>query len=482
VAAATGEPRPESRFPAAVIYGLSAVVLIVVVVVTAAVGLSARSSYGNGVDAALGAQIQRDFLGDQDAEAAALSKGDASAISTRLTGSALVDVTRQIHDQSKAGRAASVSFQTSSLSILRAKDPKDASLVIEVQEDGTKTVITPAGANSAPSQQTFSFHGDFWMRKDTSGRYLIADQSIQLKPSSNAPAFAITAVAVGLVAIVVALMLRRRSQAMPAAAAPGFSQTVSEAVGSPTTYVPVTEDSPPTAVLIRTFGGLQVHQDSEDWAPALKARPVTAFIWLRLLVASIREPMARLSLDQLGREASPHLDRETQRSRMRDIVSQGRELPSQLGDRIFVEPQAMSFKLEGCDVDAVTLLTIAAEFSGQGTLSPAEAARAHRAVDASAGIFLPEFESLEEIATERHPTLTGLMHEQREKLVTKRLELMLHLAASYSEGGRPNEAVDLLEPAFQERPERSDIRAGLAAAYRSAGRAADASALDLKQP
>jgi DNA-binding SARP family transcriptional activator len=238
---------------------------------------------------------------------------------------------------------------------------------------------------------------------------------------------------------------------------------------------------PPARVVIRTFGGLQLHQDDREWASSFKGRPVTPFIWLRLLVAAIGDPNARISRDELGRQANPGRDRETQLKQMRNIVYKLRELPPALGDRIRVEPQVLSFTLEGCELDAATLLTVCAESAGRSLLAPAQMVRARRAIEASGGVFLPEFESVEAIATDRHPTCTGLIRELRELLAAKRLELILLLADTYAAAERPLEAISLLEPVFKEQTKRDDLCTRLATAYNRAGRSAEAAALMVKQ-
>jgi hypothetical protein len=467
------------RLPVGLVVGLSALFLAGVIVATAALGLGVRTSYGSGIDAGLGSQVQRDFLADQDAEARALSKGDPSLLSGHLTGNALQDVGQQISAAGEAGAPPTVSFQANSLNILKAQDLIDPTLLIEVQEDGSKTV-TSSSPNSAPTEQTISVQGDFWMRKDTSGRYLIADQKIQNLPASNASGIALIAVAVVWVALAAILVvLRRRARPVPAPAAAGLTAAVSAVIDAAPAYAPIepSQGSPPE-VLIRTFGGLQVHQDGKDWAGALSARPVTAFVWLRLLASGVRDPLARPLREEVGRQASPGLDRETQLKRLRNVIYQGlRELPRALSGRIVVEPQIMSFKLEGCEVDAIDLLAVSAEYAGRKLLTDPQIARAQRVLDASTGTFLPEFESIEDLATDHHPTCTALIRELRELLTTKRVELSMLVADSHLANHHSDQAIALLERAFKERPERVDLGARLANAYHAAGREAEAAAI-----
>ncbi len=448
-----------------------------VIVVTAALGVGVRTAYGPGIDPALGSQIVRDFLADQGAVAAALSKADQTLLANRLSDNALTEVIQQIHDASRSGSPPTVTFQPSSISVSRAQDPNDLSLLIEVQEDGTKTVITSSGPNAAPKQEEISFHGDFWLRL-VSGRYVIADQSIQTQPASNLPSIAI--MAAGLLWVALASILYRRTRTKTALQPVPPTRPLAIPSVSLRTALPVAEEDqgPPAKVVIRTFGGLQVLQDGKDWAPALSARPVTGFVWRRLLVAKINDASARPTREEIGREASPGLDRETQLRRLRNLIYQGlRELPEALRDRIAIEPQVLTFNLDDCEVDAISLLTVSAESVGRSLLSPSQLGRAQHALDASSGVFLPEFESVEDLATDHHSTCTQMVGELRERLGAKRLDLAILLAATHLADGRVDRAIAILEASRREHAGRRDIAERLAAAYRAAGRDADARGL-----
>jgi hypothetical protein len=183
----------------------------------------------------------------------------------------------------------------------------------------------------------------------------------------------------------------------------------------------------------------------------------------------------------VARQASPGLGRNVQLKRLRNVVGKGlREMPAPLADRILVEPEVMSFRLEGCEVDAIDLLALSAECAPRSQLSAAQAARVQRVLQVCQGVFLPEFEAVEDLATDRHPTCTALVHELRELLVNKRVGLSLLLADSHLVAGRPTQAIAILEPALSDRSERKDVADRLAAAYRSAGRDAEAKALEAR--
>jgi hypothetical protein len=469
----------------AVVMGGSALLLAALIVVASALCtgiLGVPTSYGNGVDSRLGAQVISDFLADQEAEAAALSNGDQAPLGGRFTDSALSDLIQQITNQSASGAAPKVSFQPSSLTVLRAPDPADPTLTIEVQEEGTRTVVTSAGPNAAPTEQAISFHGDFWLRSPSGGRYAIADQHIQTLPISPLPKATVIAAALAVVVVATVLAVRRRgllaivepTTAIRPVAAPAL-------IAMPESEALPEAARPPLEMVVSTFGGLHVLQGGTDWAQALMSRPVTGFVWLRLLLSAISAPSTRVGRDEVARQASPGLSRSVQLKRLRNVVGKGlREMPAALRERILVEPEVMSFRLDGCGVDAFELLELGAELAQGAQLRGSQVTRVRRVLQACQGTFLPEFEAIEDLATDRHPTCTGLVSELRELLVNKRVDLSLLLADAHLQAGRPMQAIAVLEPALGDRSERKDLAARLAAAYRGAGRDAEAKALDAR--
>jgi DNA-binding SARP family transcriptional activator len=233
--------------------------------------------------------------------------------------------------------------------------------------------------------------------------------------------------------------------------------------------------------IISTFGGLHIREGGQDWAQALRSRSVTGFVWLRLLVAGVMKPGSQVARHDVAGQASPRQSRDVQLKRLRNVISKGLpELPPVLRDRILVMPESMSFNLEDCEIDAIELINLSAATAGRRELSPTEAARVQRVLSACQGTFLPEFEAIEDFATDRHPTCTELIRELRESLVEKRVELSLLLADAHLRAGRPADAVRVLEPPLTDRPQREDLVDRLAAAYRGAGREAEAKALEAR--
>jgi hypothetical protein len=466
--------------------GVSALVLAAVIVVASALGTSivgVPTSYGNGVDPRLGAQVLRDFLADQQAEATAISTGDQTPLGGRFTDSGLSYVIQLISTQTASGAPPTVTFQPSSLTVLRAADPGDPALTLEVREDGSETVVTTPGPTASPTEQTISFHGDYWLRVPSGSHYAIADINFQTLPSSPLPALALVGAALVVVAMATLLVVRQRDE-HPAAIEPADHPVP---VPPPADLLPDGEaapvpSGPAPGMVVSTFGGLHIREGGTDWAQELMARPVTGFVWLRLLVAAINDPAAKPSREELARQATPPgLSREVQLKRLRNVVARGLpEMPAPLRGRILVEPEAMSFRLEDCAVDAIELLAISAECAGVSQLSPAQANRVQPILQTCRGDFLPEFDTVENIATDRHPSCTALVAELRELLINTRADLSLLLADSHLRGGRPLQSIAILEAALSDRSGRKDIADHLAAAYRAAGRDSEARALEAR--
>jgi hypothetical protein len=472
----------DHRLPAAAVIAISAAIIATLVVAVSALGttlLGVPTTYGNGVDSRLGAQVARDFLADQEAEAKALSSGDQSLLGGHLSDSALGDVTQQISNQSTAGNPPKVMFQPASLSIIRASDPADPSLTIEVREDGTKSVVTNNGPDQAPSEQSINFHGDFWLRIPSGTHYAIADQHVQTLPSSPLPAIGLGAAAILFVGLTSLVVIRQRRLRPPLARLPtSQAPSASAQIEAPIDVEAAEPAGQPLQMVVSTFGGLHVRERGRDWAQELMSRPVTGFVWLRLLVAAIRDPATPLSREEVARQTSPGLGRNVQLKRLRNVVAKGlREMPTPLRDRIVVKPEVMSFTLEGCEVDAISLLHVSPESTSR-ELPANRVARLQSILSACQGAFLPEFETIEDLATDRHPTCAELIRELRDALVSKRVEISLLLADGYLRGGQPGQAVAVLEPAMSDRPQRKDLADRLATAYRGAGREAEAKALE----
>ncbi len=307
--------------------------------------------------------------------------------------------------------------------------------------------------------------------------------NFQALPSSPLAAIATIAAALLAVGLATVLFVRQRQllTAIPRApdARPSTASTMPAPISKPMEADALAEPAgPEPAMFVSTFGGFHVRAAGKDWAPDIMSRSVTGFVWLRLLVATILDPKARPGRDEVAQQASPRGSRATQLKRLRNVTSRGlKELPGPLGGRIVVEPETLSFDLDGCAVDAIELLTVSRECSGHSQLSTAQIPRVQRVIDACRGDFLPEFDTLENIATDRRPTCTALVAELRQQLINKRTELSLLLAEALLRDGRPGQAIAVLEPALSDRSERKDIADRLASAYRAAGREAEAKAL-----
>jgi len=471
VAAQPERVSSRTKLQAAAVVVFSAAILAAAIVLAALFGLGVRTTYGSGIDPTLGAQVTRDFLTDQGAEAAALSKSDQTLLNNRLSDSALTDVIQQIQSQGSA-KPPNVAFEPASITVLRSQDPNDPSLVIEVQEDGTKTVTASGGANSAPSQSNLSFHGNFWLRR-SGDHYTIADQDIETLPTSYLPQTALGVVA--LVWVALAYVLYRRTRTRDVLQPGGITVAAVRASEPPVDFEGVEPAEPDAKTVIRTFGGLQVLEGGQDWAPALSGRQVMAFLWRRVLLAAFDDPAASVSREAVARQAYPSVEREYQLARIRTVLNQGlTELPAPLRTRIIAEPKVLRFNLEGCAVDALELLKLADDWGRLEVISPHQAATARRVIGASRGTFLPEFESVDNLVTSGRPTCTELIKNLRDKLTDRRARLLVVLARTYIAGRRTDLALKLLETATQDHPADAQLRELLAEAHRASGREADA--------
>jgi len=469
VAAQPERVSSRTRLQAAAVVVFSAAILAAVIVLTALFGLGVRTTYGSGIAPVLGAQMTRDFLTDQDAEANALSKSDQTLLNNRLSDSALADVVQQIRSQASANPP-TVAFEPTSITVLRSQDPNDPTLVIEVQEDGIKTVTAGGGANSAPIQSEVSFHGNFWLRR-SGDHYTIADQDIQTLPTSYLPQTALVVVA--LVWVALAYVLYRRTLPSAPSNPAGVPVPAIGATEPPVDFEGVEPAEPAAKTVIRTFGGLQVVEGGQDWAPALSGRQVMAFIWRRVLLAPFEDPAASVSREAVARQAYPSVEREYQLGRLRTVLNQGlTELPAPLRSRIIAEPKVLRFNLDGCTVDALELLKLADDWGRLEVISPQQAATASRVIGATRGTFLPEFESVDNLVTSGRPTCTELVKNLRDKLTERRARLIVVLGRTYINGRRPDLAVTLLETATEDQPADVKLRDLLLEAQRARSREA----------
>lgn len=436
-----------------------------------------RPSFGSGIDSTTGDRVVRDFMADQVAELKGKTSGDRSQLEGYLTGNALQDVTEQIANLPPAA-AGEFSVRVASLSVIQSRDPNDPSVVIEVQEAGQQTT-TAYPQNAAPTQQTVDFSADYWLR-EANGRYEITDQSIDYQPSSAGPTWAIVILALVAVAAAGVLWFRRSRQLARVGSA------VQPVVAGIPPALPHTDrglaalvapNSASDTLVVKTFGGLHVLEGERDWVKDLLQRQVTGFVWVRLLAGAVRDPAVRPLRDQLAREVSPTQDRKTQLKRIRNAATQLRDLPGPLNATVQVDEQAFTFRLQSCEVDAVRLQQVSAAVGERESLAPAEVALVQQIFDDSAGTFLPEFEKLEDLATDHHPTSSHLVRELREMLADRRTRIGIVLADTYLATGRSLQAVSVLEPLLRENEQRRDLADRLAKAYQAVGRGAEARAL-----
>lgn len=213
---------------------------------------------------------------------------------------------------------------------------------------------------------------------------------------------------------------------------------------------PVTDAGNPTHLRIRTFGPLALQQAGPDYAPALLAKPVLAFIWLLLFIRGLLEPRGRVDRGWFAEEFSPGHSPEKQRKRLRDRLNDMlyRDLPEALAARLVATRQDL-----GLDLERTSSLT---ETEGE---------------------FLAGWEQIEQEANGGRGAAPEYVRALREAAESAKVDILGAVAANYLARQQPAKAISLLEQALERQPEREDVAWKLVAAYLETGQHARAANL-----
>lgn len=215
---------------------------------------------------------------------------------------------------------------------------------------------------------------------------------------------------------------------------------------------------------IRCFGGLTINDHGEDLTPTLLARRVVAFIWVYLLALELQRPGSRMTRATLAEEVFPGLPSQTQRERLRDRLRDIRtDLPESLANCIVQGTDAVGFDPSGWAIDALELRDVyRTETSAPPDLG---IGLEHR----WSGTLLQEWEDLERVTEGRgasHELIADLRLEMEGALVDALLVAAKQLLTLSDSAA----AVRVAERASTMRPDREDVRNGVARAYAQAGR------------
>lgn len=414
------------------------VVLIAVVAV-----LISRLAQPSASDAA----VLRDFQADQQAEVQALANGDPSTLRGKLTGNALQDL-----DSAVAGSRVQETISEQSAEVLRAPDPNDASVLLEVRQQAEIDRVAINGDGTRTTLGSEEADGRYWLRP-VAGHLAIADQ--QVTTSSAIPQgppwpLTLTAPLVAALGFAAAMWLRRRRASI-------------------TPAIPVQQPvSAPALLEIRLCGGLQLLHQGRDLASGLRERPTQSLVWLLVLLEGLEG--RKVSRDELGDETYPGLDPETRRRRVRNLLATMRaELPPPLGELLVSDRTSVGLELSRCTVDVTELTHLGQRLHGNA--APASlAADAQAALERTLGEVLPFWESLVDQVTEGRGAAADRVTRVRQAVAATRITLQMSLAEAALLEGAYERAAALLKEAHEQRPDREDVGRRLAAAYRLAGR------------
>ncbi|MGH7904423.1 MAG: tetratricopeptide repeat protein [Candidatus Dormibacteraceae bacterium] len=444
--------------------GSAAVLLALIVVLVITLGLPGAGG-GGGVDAALDAQVRRDFLADQAAAAAAAGGGDQSGLAGRLTGNALQDF---LHQQALNGPV-QVQVQPQSLEVLRAADPSDPTVSLEVHERGVQTLTFPAAAGgTAPAGQQ-GFDGRYWLRQ-VSGRYAITDESVTEVPvpASGLPVWLGALAVLALLALLIGAVAVRRRRASAPASPDGLLKTA-----------PREEEAPPGTLVVRTLGGFRIVCDGEDLTATLERKWKIAYVWQRLRIGALAEPGSRLRREDLAQELGPLLDRATVLNQLKSRLFVLKDLPAPIAACVEIGNEHLAFQLERCRLDLLQLFQLGRACTPSRLLPVALSARVDRVLAESAGAFLPGWEALEVRAGLHDTPAAELVAQLRARVVAVRADLLFALGETCAAVSEQERAIAVLQQALELRPDRGDVARRLIACYRAVGR--DPEANDLHQ-
>jgi DNA-binding SARP family transcriptional activator len=285
---------------------------------------------------------------------------------------------------------------------------------------------------------------------------------------------------VAIVSALVDLMNGRVPPPSPKLAAP--SERLAE-VSAPHATTPVPGSSngqAASAVSIATVGRLSIQVGDADQTTELVAKPVASFVWLYLLARAIRNPRDVISRAALADEVFPGLDPKQQRTRLRQRLSdfQG-SVSSPLASCLVLDGERVRFNLDGATIDALRLRSSASAVSDSNGALEESRLRDLEALVGSVGdgMFLPDWEALEQKVTSGRTGAGGVIEEARAEVDRWRTEVLIAIADGYAARSRPGNAIPYLERVVRSHPENELATKKLVAAYLETGQTGRAAQL-----
>ncbi len=155
------------------------------------------------------------------------------------------------------------------------------------------------------------------------------------------------------------------------------------------------EVSPPTPLVIRTLGRLQVLAGNQDLAPALLDKRVLGYLWCWLLAAAIRTKDGAVSRVDLASELAPGPNRRAQLEKLRRTLwDLQHNLPQPLAALVCADRNFVRIDLAATSCDLVQLRDLIAVLSKSVDTEVSESDLTARLESISSERFLPEFDDL----------------------------------------------------------------------------------------
>jgi DNA-binding SARP family transcriptional activator len=280
---------------------------------------------------------------------------------------------------------------------------------------------------------------------------------------------------VALVRALAALMSGRRLPKPPSGLPPASIRPADEEVDIDqvvATPEPANANGHMSLLTVRTIGGLRLAQGKDNLTSTLSDRKVLAFLWLYLLARRLRSPHDSITRASLADELSPGLDSATQRSRLRGRLSELRnQLPAAIGKRVEVSGDRISLNLTDCDIDLLRLLEASPLYGGaKGVLSSDQLANIESLLTGSEGIFLPDWEDLEQHVNGARGGAGEVVAELRRRVVAAQASLLKALGEGHLAHANPAAATVSLERALALIPDDEPVARSLVSACLQSGR------------
>jgi DNA-binding SARP family transcriptional activator len=227
-----------------------------------------------------------------------------------------------------------------------------------------------------------------------------------------------------------------------------------------------------SALHIATVGHLSIQVGDADQTTELVAKPVASLVWLYLLARAIRNPRDVISRAALADEVFPGLDPKQQRTRLRQRLSDFQaSVSGPLANCLVLDGERVRFNLDGATIDAVQLRSSAsAAANSNGALDEPQLKDLESlASSVGDGMFLPDWEALEQKVTSGRSGAGGVIEEARAEVDRWRTQVLIAIADSYGARSRPGTAIPYLERVVRGHPENELATKKLVAAYLETG-------------